>query len=167
MARIGIDARLTHYRTGGISTYIKRILAALEQLRGRHDFTVFQSRKSKSVLAERFRLGKLWTPPHHPWERTALSLELLRHRLDLMHSPDFIAPWRGARRHIITVHDLSFIHYPQYITAASRRYYNAQIEDSVKRADHILADSQATKRDLMDYFGCAGVKDHRSSAGRG
>lgn len=149
MARIGIDARLTHYRTGGISTYIKRILAALEQLRGRHDFTVFQSRKSKSVLAERFRLGKLWTPPHHPWERATVSLELLRHRLDLMHSPDFIAPWRGARRHIITVHDLSFIHYPQYITAASRRYYNAQIEDSVKRADHILADSQATKRDLM------------------
>lgn len=152
MARIGIDARLTHYRTGGISTYIKRILAALEQLRGRHDFTVFQSRKSKSVLAERFRLGKLWTPPHHPWERAALSLELLRHRLDLMHSPDFIAPWRGAKRHIITVHDLSFIHYPEYITAASRRYYNAQIEDSVKRSDHILADSQATKRDLMDIL---------------
>ena len=152
MAHIGIDARLTHYRIGGISTYIKRILLALEQLAVKHRFTVFQSRKSKTALSKRFPLAKLWTPPHHAWERAALSLELSRHRLDLMHSPDFIAPLCGAKRHIITVHDLSFIHYPEYITAASRRYYNAQIEASVRRADHILADSQATRQDLIDIL---------------
>ena len=152
MARIGIDARLAHYRIGGISTYIKRIIADLEPFGAKHDFTVFQSRKSKTALAKRFRSAKLWTPPHHLLERAALSLELLRHQLDLLHSPDFIAPLRGAKRHIITVHDLSFIHYPEYITAASRRYYNAQIKASVKRADHILSDSEATKRDLIDIL---------------
>ena len=152
MARIGIDARLAHYRIGGISTYMKRIISALEQFRAKHDFTVFQSRKSKTALAKRFRTAKLWTPPHHLLERAALSLELLRHQLDILHSPDFIAPFRGAKHHIITVHDLSFIHYPQYITAASRRYYNAQIKASVKRADHILSDSEATKQDLIDIL---------------
>lgn len=152
MAHIGIDARLTHYRIGGISTYMKRIISALEQMRAKHDFTVFQSRKSKTALAKRFRSASLWTPPHHPLERAALSLELFRHQLDLIHSPDFIAPFRGAKQHIITVHDLSFIHYPEYITAASRRYYNRQIKASVKRADHILSDSESTKRDLMDIL---------------
>ena len=103
-------------------------------------------------MTDRFASAKVWTPPHHPLERVALSAELIRHRLDLYHSPDFIAPFRGAKRHIITVHDLSFIHYPEYITPASRRYYNGQIEASVQRADHILANSNGTKQDFVNIL---------------
>ena len=152
MAHIGIDARLTHYRVGGISRYITALIRALEELQPPHTFTLVQSRKSRERLSTRFRSASAWTPPHHPWERAAVSVELARHRFDLLHSPDFIAPLRGGRRHVITVHDLSFIHYPEYITAESRRYYNGQIEASVRHADHILADSEATKSDLMDIL---------------
>lgn len=152
MAHIGIDARLTHYRLGGTSRYIRAIIGAFEELEPAHEFKILQSRKSKRRLSSRFASTSIWTPPHHRWERSALSLELWRHRLDLLHSPDFIAPYRAARRHIITVHDLSFIHYPQYLTADSRRYYNGQIRASLKRADHILSVSQATKKDLIDIL---------------
>ena len=152
MAHIGIDARLVQYRVGGTSRYIREIVNAFEQLQPAHRFTILESRKSKSRISERFTFAKTWTPPHHAWERPALSLELWRHRFDLLHSPDFIAPVRGARRHVITVHDLSFIHYPEYLTADSRRYYNGQIRESVKRADHILSVSQATKQDLINML---------------
>lgn len=152
MAHIGIDARLVHYRVGGTSRYIREIVSAFEELQPAQKITILQSRKSNNRLSKRFSSAKTWTPPHHAWERQALSLELWRHRFDLLHSPDFIAPMRGARRHIITVHDLGFIHYPEYLTADSRRYYNGQIRDSVKRADHILSVSQATKRDLIDIL---------------
>lgn len=152
MAHIGIDARLTHYRVGGISRYIRAIIRAFEELEPAHDFSILQSRKADTALSARFRGARLWTPPHHRLERAALSLELWRQRLDLLHSPDFIAPIRGARHHIITVHDLSFIHYPEYITAESRRYYNGLIKASIARADHILADSEATKKDLIDIL---------------
>lgn len=152
MAHIGIDARLTHYRVGGISRYITALISALEQRQPPHTFTLVQSRKARGHLSARFPAARVWTPPHHALERAALSLELARHRFDLLHSPDFIAPLRGARRHVITVHDLSFIHFPEYITAESRRYYNAQIEASVRRADHILADSEATKSDLIEIL---------------
>lgn len=152
MAHLGIDARLSHYRVGGISRYISGLILAFEQLQPPHTFTIVQSRKSRRPLSGRFRSASAWTPPHHPLERAALSLEVARWRFDLLHSPDFIAPLRGGRRHVITVHDLSFIHYPEYITAESRRYYNGQIQASVQRADHILADSEATKRDLIDIL---------------
>jgi len=152
MAHIGIDARLTPYRVGGISRYIRSLITAFEQLRPPQDFTILESRKTRQRLSAQFRRRKIWTPPHHRLERAALSLELWRHQLDLLHSPDFIAPLQGAKRHIITVHDLSFIHYPEYLTASSRRYYNGQIEASVKRADHILVDSEATKKDLIDIL---------------
>ena len=152
MAHIGIDARLTHYRVGGISRYIRALISAFEQLSPPHTFTIVQSRKSRGRLSARFPGASAWTPPHHFLERAALSLELAGRRFDLLHSPDFIAPLRGGRRHVITVHDLSFIHFPEYITADSRRYYNGQIQASVRRADHILADSEATKRDLIDIL---------------
>lgn len=152
MAHIGIDARLTYYRVGGISTYIRRTVQALEELVRENQYTVFHSRKATDSLVTGFKHAKLWTPAHHKIERLALSVELFRHNLDLYHSPDFIPPIRGGKRHIITVHDLTFLHYPQYLTADSRAYYNDQINIAVEQADHILSDSEATKHDLISML---------------
>lgn len=146
---IGIDARLTYYRTGGISTYMRRLVTALETLDTVNQYTILHGRKMRGSLVTRFRRAALWTPSHHRFERLALSVELARFRLDVLHSPDFIPPLRGARRHVITVHDLTFLHYPQFLTADARRYYNDQIDIAVRQANHILADSQSTKNDLV------------------
>ncbi len=156
--KIGIDARLTYYRAGGISTYIRRVIAALEDLDHDNAYTVFRSRKARGTLTTRFRPAPLWTPSHHKLERLALSVELARFRLDVLHSPDFIPPLHGARRHVITVHDLTFLHYPQFLTDESRRYYNDQIETAVRQADHLLADSEATKADLVALLGVPAAK---------
>lgn len=155
---IGIDARLTYYRVGGISTYIRRLVTALEKLDTTNDYTVLHSRKARESLTTRFRRASLWTPCHHRLERAAVSVELARFNLDVLHSPDFIPPWRGAKRHIITIHDLNFLHYPQFLTSESRRYYNGQIEYAVRHADHILADSEATRTDLVRMLGVPAEK---------
>src|SRR5690606_5748485 len=105
---IGIDARLTYYRKGGISTYMRRLVAALESLDHDNRYTIFHSRKATESLLQRFQRANLWTPCHHRLEPVALSVELARFNLDLLHSADFIPPLRGARRHVITVHDLNF-----------------------------------------------------------
>ncbi|MCS6834561.1 MAG: glycosyltransferase family 4 protein [Anaerolineae bacterium] len=149
MAHIGIDARLPYYRDGGISTYVRRLIRALEQLDAHNDYTIFHRRGAPETLTQRFRRADLWTPAHHRLERLALSIELAPRRLDLFHSVDFIPPYRAARVHIITVHDLTFLHYPQYLTTESRRYYNGQIRAAVAQARHILADSDSTRHDLI------------------
>jgi glycosyltransferase involved in cell wall biosynthesis len=150
---IGIDARLPYYRTGGISTYILRLVQALERIDTQNRYTIFQSRKMHERLAPaRFDGAKLWTPAHHRLERIALSVELARFNLDVLHSPDFIPPLRGARHHVITVHDLSFLHYPQYLTADSRRYYNDQIAAATRHADHMLTISESSKRDMVQML---------------
>jgi glycosyltransferase involved in cell wall biosynthesis len=152
MIHIGIDSRLTFYRTGGTATYIRELIQALEVLDKENTYTVFRSRKQGAQAIGRFHHVALWTPSHHCWERTALSLELLRHRLDVWHSPDFIPPWRGARHHVITVHDLTFLHYPQYLTDDSRRYYNDQIQWAVDHADHILTVSESARDDMIQML---------------
>jgi len=158
MTKIGIDARLTHYRDGGISTYARRLVMALEQLDTENDYTIFHSRKDDKSIAERFNRGSLWTPAHHKIERLALSVELGWRGLDVFHSPDFIPPYRAAKKHVITVHDLTFLHYPQYLTEDSRAYYNAQIETACQHADHILSVSEATKADLISMLN---VPEHK------
>jgi glycosyltransferase involved in cell wall biosynthesis len=149
---IGIDTRLTYYRTGGISTYMRRLVSALETIDTHNDYTIFQSRKASTTLTNRFKSARLWTPCHHRLERIALSVELARFGLNVLHSPDFIPPFRGAHKHVITVHDLTFLHYPQHLTREARHYYNDQIQIAVKQADHILADSEATKTDLVNML---------------
>lgn len=93
-----------------------------------------------------------WTPAHHQLEPWALGAELLPHRLDLFHSPDFIPPRFGARRFVITVHDLAFWRYPDFLTPESRRYYNGQIQYAVRHAAAIAADSTATRDDLIELL---------------
>lgn len=152
MTHIGIDARLTHYRAGGTSTYIRALLAEFAQ-DSTNQYTVIQSRKQTELIESGLQHAKVWTPPHHRLERIALSAELLPLRLDVLHSPDFIPPYRGARRHVITVHDLAFLLYPDQMTDESKRYYNDQISAAVNQADHILSVSEATRQDLIDLLG--------------
>ncbi len=148
--RIGIDARIVYYARGGIRNYVLHLLEALAALDADTDYRVLRSRKERTppLPGPNFRWTACWTPSHHRLERWALRAELARLRLDLLHSPDFIPPARGRYRSVITVHDLNFLYYPQFLTAESRRYYNQQIEWAVQRAEHVLADSHATKADL-------------------
>lgn len=150
---IGIDCRLPYYRLGGISQYVLHLIPALAKLDQTNQYTVFQSRKeAKSHVpdAPNFRRRNLWTPCHHQWEKWALGAELRPHRLALLHSPDFIPPAWGAKKYVITVHDLNFLYYPDYLTAESRRYYLEQIGWAVQKADHISADSHHTRQDLLE-----------------
>ena len=158
---IGIDCRLPTYRMGGISQYVIYLVGALSELVGGEQYTIFHSRKERRTFTPddtRFSRSDLWTPCHHRLERVALTVELARHRLDVLHSPDFIPPAAGARRRIITVHDLTFVYYPEFLTAESRRYYAEQIGWAVDVADHISADSEATRRDLIDRLGVSASK---------
>ncbi|MEM7332199.1 MAG: glycosyltransferase family 1 protein, partial [Chloroflexota bacterium] len=153
--KIGIDCRLPFYQMGGISQYVLHLLPALAEVDNENVYTVFHSRKdgrSYQPSTPKFKRSNLWTPCHHRIERMALTAELTPHQLDLFHSPDFIPPQRGGRRHVITVHDLNFIFYPQFLTKESLRYYAGQIRWAVQKADHISADSHATRRDVIEQL---------------
>jgi glycosyltransferase involved in cell wall biosynthesis len=150
---IGIDSRLPYYQRGGISKYIRLLISSIAEIDHTNDYTIFHQRKDSDsylpVNGSNFRPANLWTPCHHRLERWSLSAELLPHKLDVLHSPDFIPPAFGAKNKVVTIHDLNFVHYPDFLTEDSRRYYLDQIAWAVAHADRISADSFHTKDDLI------------------
>lgn len=152
--RIGIDARLAYYRQAGISRYTLQLIEALARLESDDEFVVFQSVKSREPILSRnnFTMRRLLTPCHHRLEQFSLPLELYTAKLDVLHSPDFIPPFRTKSRSVITIHDLNFMLYPHFLTKDAARYYG-QIDQAVRRADSIIAVSKATKQDVMRLLG--------------
>ena len=161
--RIGIDLRLPYYQMGGISQYALHLLPALAAVDTSNEYVIVQSRKDARNFAPQqanFARKAAWTPCHHRAEKYALSAEISRFNVDVWHSPDFIPPSFGAKRRVITVHDLNFLYYPQFLTAESRRYYNDQIAWAVEKADVISADSEHTRKDLIERLNVPPEKVH-------
>lgn len=153
---IGIDARILGYRRAGIGKYTQRLIEQLAPLDKTDQFTILHSRHDSSTLVRQanFHRRTLLTPSHHRFEQWLLPLETAFLGLDLLHSPDFIPPFYRNYKSIITVHDLAFLHFPHFVTADSAHHYG-QIDQAVRRTDHIIAVSESTKADLVNLLGVA------------
>jgi len=63
-----------------------------------------------------------------------------------------LPPVRRGTRTLLTVHDLSFVRDPASAAPGLRDYLEVVVPRSVARADHILADSAATRSDLIELY---------------
>lgn len=53
---------------------------------------------------------------------------------------------------VVTIHDLIFKHYPDTYPAVDRKIYDLKFKDSCQRADRIIAISNSTKEDIIQYY---------------
>lgn len=157
--RIGIDARLTYHQKAGISRYTRHLVEELATLDQENRYLIFQHRKHYESLSEapNFQRKTLFTPVHNRIEQPMLSLELMLHGLDLLHSTDFIPPLYSRIPSVITVHDLGFLRWPHFLTEDNATYYS-QIDRAVRHARHIIVPSHSTKNDVIGQLGVPKTK---------
>ena len=67
--------------------------------------------------------------------------------------------WRGPS--VVTVHDLSFERDPSAMGLLDRLTFRMVVPRAARRADHVLAVSERTKRDLVELYGVARREDRR------
>ncbi len=160
--RIGIDYTAAVRQGAGIGRYTRELVRSLAELDRDHDYVLFAAASGQ-------RLADVGWPPNFQMRSAPLSdraLAILWHRLrlplwvelatgpvDIFQSPDFVLPPVRRARTLVTVHDLSFIRYPQCADANLRAYLNKVVPRSVQRADLVLTDSQSTKDDLVELLG--------------
>src|SRR5262245_10047623 len=163
--RVGIDYTAAAWQGAGIGRYTRELVHALVAQSDAYGYTLFYASggidPNSPYLADLHRLRdahphvRIAPIPLSPrrltqvWQRARLPLpvELFTGPLDLVHAPDFVLPPTRAHT-ILTIHDLSFLIYPQFAAQGMVRYLSSAVPRSLRRADAILADSKATSQDL-------------------
>jgi glycosyltransferase involved in cell wall biosynthesis len=72
---------------------------------------------------------------------------------DIYHFPNFIVPPLRGKKSVVTIHDMSFVPYPQFAEARNVRYLNAHIKNTVERADAVITVSRFSAGEICNYLG--------------
>jgi glycosyltransferase involved in cell wall biosynthesis len=157
---VGVNAHLLSlaegYRSAGIHWYLHNLLRHLPDADPQIDYTVFlgEGRYAEAAGLRR-RFSRL--PTHNPsvrilWEQLIQPWVTVRIDVHLLHGPAFVGPIVSTCPFVVTIHDLSFLLYPGSFRTLNRTYLRAFTRLSVQRARRVLAVSESTKRDLMQYY---------------
>ena len=97
--------------------------------------------------AARHALIFLW------WYQVALPYVYRRHRADIYYAPDGFLPLSPlVKNTVATIHDLAYLHYPDQISRSNLWYYRKFVPRHLKKADKIIAVSEATRNDIQRHF---------------
>jgi glycosyltransferase involved in cell wall biosynthesis len=168
--RVTFDARhlQTASRTRGIGRYSRNLLAAFARLAPADiDWTLLRLRNfpradesplppHRDLNTIRFRRPELSILALDP---VLLSLELPFSRPDVYHSVQLGLPALRAHRAVVTIHDLAPLRWPQhYLRLPHARVGHLWQYALARRADAVIAVSEATKRDVIERLG---IPEHR------
>jgi len=133
------DKKNTYILTGRYISddYIEIIRKLKDDFRPRIELKLYKTSQKKLDLWDRFRF-----PP----------LELYGFRVDILHCPDYLIPPTTNKNLVITVHDLSFIRYPQFNFEWFIKKYTREVKRSILSAKKIIADSLSTRNDIVKFF---------------
>ena len=162
---VGINAQklfvTRDYRNAGISRYIQGIVSHLPQTDGDERYLLYtndQLRNWPEVEGPRLQLSPSAVATTAPiarilWEQLALPALAARDQLNLLHCPLNVQPVVGTCPVVLTIHDVTFLKYPDRLSVLRQRYLATLTRYSARRARRILADSAATKDDVVGAFG--------------
>ena len=161
MWKVGINAHLLSgqpgYRQAGIHVYIKQLLNHLPTM---DDIApvVFTQSGAERHLDGGLSVQTSRLPTENPmvriaWEQSAWPLAAQVQRLDLLHSMAFVTPLASRKPKVVTVYDLSFVHFPERYTTFKRKYLQTQTARSVNEAKRVVTIAEDGKRDVHEVFG--------------
>lgn len=163
---IGIDAsRAVGARLTGTERYSREVIAAMLRVAPAHLYRLY-FRKGEDAGREAFlaSLPAAVEPavlePARLWTHVGLSREMTARPPAALFVPAHVLPAAFARadvrnkvRAVATVHDLGYKHFPQAHPARQRAYLDLGTRFTVSNAHVIVADSEATKRDIVTFYG--------------
>lgn len=157
---IGLNAHLltsqTGYRTAGIHGYMLNVMRWLPEIAPSDwrfsamvgaacDIHIPKMTMRPSRFDTRSPFRRIaWEQAVQPW---------VLGDFDLYHAQAFVSPIMLTKPSVVTVYDLSFVHYPQVLSAARRLYLRWLTPLSCHRARRVIAISQSTADDVVRVFG--------------
>jgi glycosyltransferase involved in cell wall biosynthesis len=161
MKNVAINAHLLSqgagYRRAGIHQYIYNILSHLPNVDESFSYTVLLNHHLEMNLPRvEERIGMLNT--NKPlkrilWEQLIQPFALRRVKPSLYHAMAFVIPVAMPCPSVVTVYDLSFMRFPEVLTTFRRNYLQRFTRSSCERATRIIAISESTAQDIVEFWG--------------
>lgn len=116
-----------------------------------------------------YNLGAPWTSPNqhlrfkrlltgNPYVRLGLELPIRSlGGIDLLHMT-YGAPVWSAAPIVLTVHDICYATNPEWFSQRDVRVLSKIVPRSIKKAAHVITDSQSARSQIMDHYGVPEAK---------
>lgn len=151
---IGIDGfEANTEKRVGIGRYAYQLLTELSKLDGQNSYTIFLPQQplpdmpppKKNWQYVVGRLGSFWTVRQLPGL-------IKKQPLDLFFSPTHYAPWFSSVPKILSIMDLSYLHYPYMFRKKDLIQLKYMGGYSIKRANQIFTISEFSKSEIVKFY---------------
>jgi glycosyltransferase involved in cell wall biosynthesis len=164
--KIGLDAKRIFHNHSGLGNYGRSTLQILAKDQSDSDFLIYTPKlkkheevafvemhhniftKTPSSLLYKF-LKFLWRPYF-------VLQQAQKDQIDLYHGLSnelpFGSKWRAIKK-VVTIHDLIFLRFPEQYKFLDRMIYDFKSKYACKHADKVIAISEQTKKDIVEFYG--------------
>lgn len=155
---IGVDAsRASAARRTGTENYSLHLIRELLALEAGHRFRLYlRKQPAPGLFADRVDQRVITAP--RLWTHLGLSWEMFSHPPDLLFVPSHVLPLIHPPVSVATVHDLGYHYFPQAHTLSQNLYLRWSTRHNARSARRVLADSEATRQDLIQLYGISEAK---------
>lgn len=133
--------------------YTERLLRHLPRVASENQYLAFVGKDAPPLPEVQLMVSPL--PTQHPavriaWEQSGFPLWAALCRTDVVHGTVNVLPLARAAPGVVTVHDLSFLRYPETFPRAKAQYLRYAVTFSARSARRVIAVSESTRRDLIE-----------------
>ena len=164
--KIGFDAKRAAQNRTGLGNYSRFVIRILSQQEAENEYHLYvHNPKRTPFLADIPTLGRLklhfpktwlWLKLRILWRLWGMTDDMKHDGIDIYHGLSNELPMNikgSGIKSVVTIHDLIFRRYPQYYNSIDRQLYDFKFYHACMEADHIIAVSEFTKREIMHYYG--------------
>ena len=158
---IAFDAKRLFHNNTGLGNYSRTLLKGLYTYFPENTYELFTPKLSAKAeydfFAQNFTVHT--APKYMPkslWRSRFITQDLLRNKVDLYHGLSHELPFgieKTGIKTVVTIHDLVYKFFPEDFPLIDRTIYEKKWRHSCRNATAIIATSEATKRDIVRYFG--------------
>ncbi len=158
---IGFDAKRAFHNQTGLGHYSRTLVHSLATYYPGHEYYLFNPKRSSVFQFEEENIHEV-LPGHFPatlftaaWRSSWVKKDLEKLKIDLYHGLSHEIPigiQKTKTRSVVTIHDLIHERYPEQYNPVDVKIYNKKFRYACQHADKIIAISEQTKKDILDFY---------------
>lgn len=155
--KIAFDAKRFFHNTSGLGNYSRDLVRILAKYFPENEYILLNKNKSErgSDILENSNVHFVETSKGKMSRQFKMGKDAQKQNADIFHglSGELPLKWdKNSIKKIVTIHDLIFERYPQYYSFFDRKIHFWKFRKAANSADKIIAISEQTKRDIIQFL---------------